>query len=230
MAVAHAGVEQVRAQNKAEGHGSPRILVIDNYDSFVYTIVDYLRLLGAETTVVRNDEALPEDADSYDGVLISPGPGTPAEAGVSMEMIRHCGDQSIPMLGVCLGHQALGEVYGATVSHAPELMHGKTSRITHSGEGVFAGLASPLTVTRYHSLAVEPETIDKEKLTVTAQTDSGIVMAMEHADKPLWGVQFHPESVMTEGGHRMLANWLALCGSRNSVALSAGKAPLVREH
>ena len=204
-----------------------RILVIDNYDSFVYTIVDYLRLLGAATTVVRNDVVPLSSIAEYDGILVSPGPGTPVAAGQSIAAIEECARTGVPMLGVCLGHQALAECYGATVSHAPELMHGRTSIITHSGSGVFEGVESPQQITRYHSLAVEPETMPNE-LRVTARTDSGIIMALEHVDKPLWGVQFHPESVMTKGGHRMLANWLSLCGNEDALAQAEGKAPLVR--
>ncbi|MDO4889060.1 MAG: gamma-glutamyl-gamma-aminobutyrate hydrolase family protein [Actinomycetaceae bacterium] len=203
-----------------------RLLVIDNYDSFVYTIVDYLRLLGAQAEVVRNDVVDLASIPSYDGVLVSPGPGTPAKAGASIAAIQECADSGTPMLGVCLGHQALAELYGATVSHAPQLRHGKTSTIVHEGGGVFDGLPSPLEVTRYHSLAVEPQTISAE-LNVTASTADGVVMALEHARLPLWGVQFHPESVMTEGGHRMLANWLAMCGQDDAIQQAEGKAPLV---
>ncbi len=204
------------------------ILVIDNYDSFVYTIVDYLRLLGAQTTVVRNDDVDLAAVAHADGVLVSPGPGTPADAGKALDVIRECARLRKPMLGVCLGQQGLGEAFGATVAHAPELMHGKTSDIVHDGTGVFAGLESPLRVTRYHSLAVVPETIP-DCLRITATTADGVVMAFEHTELPLWGVQFHPESVMTVGGHRMLANWLTLCGSTNALALAEGKKPLVRE-
>lgn len=203
-----------------------RILVIDNYDSFVYTIVDYLRLLGAETTVVRNDDDVPSPS-SFDGVLVSPGPGTPAAAGCSMDIIGECAGQGVPMLGVCLGHQALAEYYGATVGHAPELMHGKTSVITHTGDHVFEDIESPLVVTRYHSLAAEPATIP-DTLRVTATTESGVIMGLEHKDLPLWGVQFHPEAVLTTSGHRMFANWLALCGDANAIEMAKGKAPLVR--
>lgn len=203
------------------------ILVIDNYDSFVFTIVDYLRLLGAQTTIVRNDVVDIEAISSYDGVLVSPGPGTPSEAGASLAAIARCAEQGVPMLGVCLGHQALGQHFGAVVGRAPELRHGKTSDITHDGSGVFEGLDSPLTVTRYHSLAVDPETVPAS-LRVTAETSSGIVMALAHRELPLWGVQFHPESVMSHGGHRMLANWLAVCGLENAVENSRGQAPLVR--
>jgi para-aminobenzoate synthetase component 2 len=205
-----------------------RILVIDNYDSFVYTIVGYLQQLGAETVVVRND-AVPPAAERarYDGVLVSPGPGTPAEAGASMDVIRDCAEQGTPMLGVCLGHQALGEAFGGTVTHAPELMHGKTSLVQHDGDGVLAGLPTPFTATRYHSLAVVDGTVSDE-LRVTASTANGIIMGLQHRTLPLHGVQFHPESVLTEGGHRLLANWLRICGDDDAVARSEGLHPLVR--
>jgi para-aminobenzoate synthetase component 2 len=204
-----------------------RILVVDNYDSFVYTIVGYLVQLGAECDVRRNDVVTTADADGFDGVLLSPGPGTPSEAGICPEMVRYCADRALPMLGVCLGHQALGEVFGGTVSHAPELMHGKTSLVHHTGVGVLEGLASPFTATRYHSLAVLAGTVPAE-LEVTGTTDSGVVMALQHRTLPLFGVQFHPESVLTEGGHRLLANWLQRCGDADAVARSHGLAPLVR--
>jgi para-aminobenzoate synthetase component 2 len=203
------------------------VLVVDNYDSFVYTIADYLVQLGATCDVRRNDEVTTAEAASYDGVLLSPGPGTPEEAGVCMDMVLACAERGQPMLGVCLGHQALGAVYGGKVSRAPELLHGKTSEVLHSGEGVLAGLASPFTATRYHSLAVERETVPDE-LAITAHTQSGIVMALRHRDLPLEGVQFHPESVLTQGGHRLLANWLAVCGNAEAVGRSVGLAPLVR--
>lgn len=213
-----------------------RILVVDNYDSFVYTIVGYLDQLGADTVVVRND-AVPEpgadglyrDADRvpFDGVLVSPGPGTPQEAGESEQVIRTCAEARTPLLGVCLGHQALAEVFGATVTHAPELMHGKTSLVEHDGAGVMAGLGAPFTATRYHSLAVVRDTVPAE-LVVTAQTAGGVVMGLQHRELPLHGVQFHPESVLTEGGHRLLANWLEACGLEGAVERSAGMAPLVR--
>jgi para-aminobenzoate synthetase component 2 len=188
-----------------------RILVVDNYDSFVFTIEGYLQQLGAECEVVRNDAVAAADGADFDGVLVSPGPGTPEEAGVSMAMIEACGERAQPMLGVCLGHQALGVVMGATVGRAPELLHGKTSEIHHKGTGVLAGLPDPFTGTRYHSLAVVEETLPAE-IEVTGWTDSGVVMAMRHRELPIEGVQFHPESVLTEGGHTMLANWLAACG------------------
>ncbi len=204
-----------------------RILCIDNYDSFVWTIVGYLRHLGAQVEVVRNDAVDPRWPErGFDGVLVSPGPGDPRGAGASLETIGECAARGIPMLGVCLGHQALGEYFGATVSHAPELMHGKTSVIEHDGSGVFAGVKNPLTVTRYHSLAIEPETIP-DCLEVSAATASGIVMGVRHRSAPLEGVQFHPESVMTEQGHRMLANWLAACGDEGAPARASSLAPVV---
>ena len=204
-----------------------RVLVVDNYDSFVYTIAGYLTQLGAECVVRRNDEVTIEDAVGYDGILLSPGPGAPKDAGVCPDMVRHCARERQPMLGVCLGHQALGEAFGATVTHADELMHGKTSQVRHDGTGVLAGLPSPFTATRYHSLAVVADTVPAE-LRITGTTNRGTVMALQHRELPLYGVQFHPESVLTEGGHRLLANWLTVCGDAGAVARSAGMAPLVR--
>ena len=202
------------------------ILVVDNYDSFVFTIVGYLEQLGAQCTVVRNDEVDVDSVGEYDGVLVSPGPGTPEEAGASMEVIRRCGDLGVPMLGVCLGHQALGVVTGAVVGRAAELLHGKTSQVVHDGSGVLAGLPSPFTATRYHSLAIDSATVGPE-LVVNGRTDSGVIMAAHHASLPLHGVQFHPESVLTQGGHRLLANWLAMCGAADAVERSRGLGPLV---
>ncbi|MGC0252568.1 aminodeoxychorismate/anthranilate synthase component II [Pseudactinotalea sp. Z1748] len=206
-----------------------RILVVDNYDSFVYTIVGYMQELGAQTTVLRNDVfelSDPRTVRGYDGVLVSPGPGAPAGAGASLAVIEACAQAGVPMLGVCLGHQALAEFYGATVAHSPELMHGKTSSVVHAGTDVYAGLASPFTATRYHSLAVLTGTVPEE-LTVTAATENGIIMGLAHRELPLHGVQFHPESVLTEGGHRLLANWLAITGDEGAVGRSHGLAPLV---
>ncbi len=205
---------------------TPRILVVDNYDSFVFTIVGYLQQLGAECEVVRNDVIAPADGADFDGVLVSPGPGTPEEAGVSMAMIEACAERAQPMLGVCLGHQALGVVMGATVGRAPELLHGKTSLVHHDGTGVLEGLPTPFRATRYHSLTIDPAT-RPEALLVNGHTDTGIIMAVRHAELPLHGVQFHPESVLTQGGHRLLAGWLALCGASDAVARSAGLSPLV---
>ena len=205
-----------------------RILVVDNYDSFVFTIVGYLSQLGAECEVVRKDAISTEAAAEFDGVLVSPGPGTPEEAGISLAMIEACAGRSQPMLGVCLGHQALGVVFGATVGRAPELLHGKTSAVQHDGTGVLAGLPSPFTATRYHSLTIEPPTLP-EVLLANAHTASGVIMAVRHASLPLHGVQFHPESVLTEGGHRLLANWLVTCGMTDAVERSAGLSPLVHD-
>lgn len=202
------------------------ILVVDNYDSFVYTIVGYLEQLGAQCTVVRNDEVKLATLADYDGVLVSPGPGNPQQAGMSMEVIRRCERQAIPMLGVCLGHQALAEVFGAVVTHSPELMHGKTSRVLHRSDTLFDGLPQLFTATRYHSLAVVSDTIP-ECLRVTAWTGSGVVMGLQHVNSALYGVQFHPESVLTEGGYRLLANWLAVCGDDDAVVRSEGLSPLV---
>ncbi|HEY1969031.1 MAG TPA: aminodeoxychorismate/anthranilate synthase component II [Pseudonocardia sp.] len=192
-----------------------RVLVVDNYDSFVYNLVQYLAQLGADTgleiTVKRNDAVSPDEVGDADAVLISPGPGTPERAGASMDVIRRCAADRVPVLGVCLGHQAIGAVFGGTVDRAPELLHGKTSSVLHNGVGVLAGLPSPFTATRYHSLTILPDTVPAE-LEVTGRTESGVIMAVRHRTLPIEGVQFHPESVLTEGGHRMLANWLATAG------------------
>ncbi|CCH27355.1 aminodeoxychorismate/anthranilate synthase component II [Actinosynnema sp. NPDC047251] len=188
-----------------------RVLVVDNYDSFVYNLVQYLAQLGVECVVRRNDAVELDEIGEVGGVLVSPGPSTPDKAGRSMEVIRHCADRGVPVFGVCLGHQAIGAVWGGTVDLAPELLHGKTSVVHHDGVGVLAGVPSPFTATRYHSLTVLPDTIPAE-FEVTGRTDTGVVMAMRHRELPVEGVQFHPESVLTEGGHRMLANWLRVCG------------------
>jgi para-aminobenzoate synthetase component II len=189
-----------------------RILVVDNYDSFVYNLVQYLGQLGVACEVRRNDEISLAEVGRLDptGVLLSPGPGTPQRAGICMGLITGYGGR-FPIFGVCLGHQAIGAAYGATVNRAPELLHGKTSVVRHEGAGVLAGLPSPFTATRYHSLAVVESTLPDE-IEVTGRTDSGVVMAMRHRSLPIEGVQFHPESVLTQGGHLMLANWLATCG------------------
>jgi para-aminobenzoate synthetase component II len=203
-----------------------KVLVVDNYDSFVFNLVQYLGQLGAETTVVRNDEITVEAALDYDGVLISPGPGTPEAAGISIEMIKFCAAKKIPLFGVCLGHQAIGVAFGATVSRAPELMHGKTSEIIHNCEGIYANLPSPFTATRYHSLAIERATVPEE-LQVTGETEGGIVMSVKHKSLPIQGVQFHPESVLTEHGHAMLANWLTECGDENAKTKAIGLSPVI---
>ncbi|TWG26498.1 para-aminobenzoate synthetase component 2 [Actinoplanes teichomyceticus] len=189
-----------------------RILVIDNYDSFVFNLVQYLGQLGAECEVRRNDEIGVDEVGRLGaaGILLSPGPGEPTRAGIMLDVIRTYAGK-IPLFGVCLGHQAIGAAFGATVTRAPELLHGKTSLVHHRGDGVLAGLPDPFTATRYHSLAVLAETLPDE-IEVTGRTGSGVVMAMRHRTLPIEGVQFHPESVLTEGGHTMLANWLAACG------------------
>ncbi len=205
-----------------------RILVVDNYDSFVFNIVQYLAQLGAECAVVRNDHVEASEASKYDGVLISPGPGTPDKAGVSIEMIKYCAEHSIPLFGVCLGHQAIAEAFGATVSRAPELLHGKTSIVHHNGAGVMSHLPTPFTATRYHSLAVEADTVP-DVLEVTGKTDSGVIMSLRHKKLPIEGVQFHPESVLTEHGHKMLANFLVQCGDSTALAKAEGLSPVVNK-
>jgi para-aminobenzoate synthetase component II len=207
-----------------------RVLVVDNYDSFVYTLNGYLRQLGAETDVVRNDtipvEGLADRIAQYDGVLVSPGPGKPADAGVSIPVVHAAVAAGIPLLGVCLGHQAIAEAFGGVVTNAEELMHGKTSRVVHQDSAIFDGVAETFTATRYHSLAVVDGTVPVE-LAVTARTEGGVIMALQHRDAPVYGVQFHPESVMTEGGHRMLANWLAVVGDPDAVGRAEGLSPRI---
>ncbi|CAG7607963.1 anthranilate synthase component II [Leucobacter soli] len=217
-----------------------RILVIDNYDSFVYTLGGYLQQLGASTEVIRNDAVSVGELEQmlgarggadggdreFDGVLVSPGPGTPADAGISIPMVRIALRTGIPLLGVCLGHQAIAEAMGATVTHADELMHGKVSRVRHSGDPFFEGVADEFDATRYHSLAVVRSTVPEE-LRITAETAQGIVMALRHRDLPIYGVQYHPESVLTEGGYRQLGNWLGVVGSPNAAAIAATLSPLL---
>ena len=190
-----------------------RILVVDNYDSFVFNLVQYLGQLDAECLVRRNDEVDPAQVAELgvSGVLLSPGPGTPEAAGVTIPMVTAAASVGLPVFGVCLGHQAIGVAFGATVDRAPELLHGKTSVVHHGGDGVLADLPNPFVATRYHSLAVEESTLPPE-IEVTARTESGVVMAMRHRTLPIEGVQFHPESVLTQGGHLMLARWLEACG------------------
>ena len=197
-------------------NGGARVLVIDNYDSFVFNLVQYLAQLGADVVVRRNDEVTTADIESLDvqGILLSPGPGRPEDAGVCIEAIRTFADR-IPILGVCLGHQAIAVAYGGQVERAPELLHGKTSLVHHRGDGVLRGLPSPFTATRYHSLSIDGEI--PPALTVTATTDSGVIMAVRHVSAGVEGVQFHPESVLTEGGHQLLANWLAQCGDADAL-------------
>ena len=214
-----------RAPRTGHNGAVVRILVVDNYDSFVFNLVQYLAQLGAEVTVRRNDDVTPDEARQFDGVLLSPGPGTPEEAGVCMDIVRECAGD-VPIFGVCLGHQAIAAAYGATVERAPELLHGKTSPVEHGGVGVLAGLPSPFVATRYHSLAVDPATVPDE-LVVTGTTPGGVIMAIRHRDLSVEGVQFHPESVLTEGGHAMLANWLAECGDSSARERARGLAPVV---
>ncbi|XVQ11160.1 anthranilate synthase component II [Spirillospora sp. CA-255316] len=197
---------------------APRVLVVDNHDSFVFNIVQYLRELGADCVVLDRSHTDLGDADGVDGVLLSPGPGHPADAGICLDLVRHAERRGLPLLGVCLGHQVIAHVHGATVARAPELVHGYTSPVHHDGRGVFEGLPDPFTATRYHSLAVTPETIAPptaagRDLDVTARTPDGVVMGLRHRSRPVEGVQFHPESVLSEQGHRLLGNWLRTCGS-----------------
>ncbi len=185
------------------------ILLIDNYDSFAYNLARYLEELGEPVRVVRNDAVSPDRVagDPPSHIVISPGPCTPTEAGASVDILRVCA--STPILGVCLGHQCIAEAFGGRVVRAPRPMHGRTSLVSHPGSGLFAGLPDPLEVTRYHSLVIDPRRLGRD-VRVTAQAEDGAVMAAEHASRPVWGVQFHPEAVLTFGGHRLLANFLAL--------------------
>ena len=208
-----------------------RILVIDNYDSFVYTLNGYLMELGADTDVVRNDSFEKTDAPArlaeYDGVLVSPGPGKPSDAGVSIAVVEAALAADVPLFGVCLGHQAIAEAFGATVTNAEELMHGKTSLIRHDGSDFYDGVPQPFTATRYHSLAVVASTVPSD-LIVTSRTQGGVIMGLRHASAPILGVQFHPESVLTEGGYLMLGNWLALTGLEGARETAKTLHPLLR--
>ena len=192
-----------------------KILVVDNYDSFVFNIVQYLQQLGAEVVVKRNDEVTANLINEFDGVLLSPGPGTPEDAGACIEIVNAAIEKQKPLLGVCLGHQAIGAALGGKVSRAPELLHGKTSQVQHKNEGVFKDLKSPFRATRYHSLAIENPNFPND-LTITATTESGVIMGVKHKTAPIEGVQFHPESVLTEGGHRLLANWLSTTSNKDA--------------
>jgi para-aminobenzoate synthetase component 2 len=208
-----------------------RILVIDNYDSFVYTLNGYLMELGAETVVLRNDAFTPEEAADrlaeFDGVLVSPGPGKPSDAGVSIAMVKAAHTSGIPLFGVCLGHQAIAEAFGATVTNAEELMHGKTSLVTHDDSAFYEGVPQPFTATRYHSLAVVDSTVPSE-LVVTSRTQGGVIMGLRHESSPIFGVQFHPESVLTEAGYRMLGNWLAVTGLEGAQEKAKTLNPLLK--
>ena len=203
-----------------------RVLVVDNHDSFVHTLAGYLVELGATCDLVEADDVTDPDAAirGFAGVLVSPGPGRPSDAGASIEVVRAAAAQCVPLLGVCLGHQALAEAFGATVAHAPELLHGITSPVRHDGTGLFEGLPDPFDATRYHSLAVVRSTLPAE-LAVTASTDSGVVMGLAHTSLPLTGVQFHPESVLTDGGYRLLGNWLETVGVDGAAARGADLSP-----
>jgi para-aminobenzoate synthetase component II len=204
------------------------ILVVDNYDSFVYTLNGYLHQLGATTDVIRNDDVAPADIatmiTAYDGILVSPGPGTPADAGISIAIVHEAVAQNIPLLGVCLGHQAIAEAFGATVAHAEELMHGKTSQVSHDESTLFVGVPEKFTATRYHSLAVVDESVP-ETLVVTARTEGGVIMGLNHHSAPVFGVQFHPESVLTEGGYTMIANWLEVTGLTGAAEAARSLSP-----
>jgi len=206
------------------------ILVIDNYDSFVYTLNGYLLQLGATTDVARNDAFAVSDVAAriadYDGVLLSPGPGTPAGAGVSIPIVTAALESGLPLLGVCLGHQAIAEALGATVTHAEELMHGKTSLITHDDSEFYLGVPQPFRATRYHSLAVVDSTVPGE-MVITSRTEGGVIMGARHESAPIFGVQFHPESVLTEGGYSMIANWLTVAGLATAREAARGLTPLV---
>ncbi len=221
-----------------------KVLVLDNYDSFVYTLNGYLRQLGAETEVLRNDivtEAeLPALLAKFDAVLLSPGPGTPAEAGLSIAVVKLALESGQPVFGVCLGHQAIAEAMGATVTSAEELMHGKVSLVSHDDSLVYKNVPQPFTATRYHSLAVVDSTVPAD-LIVTSRTvaadpsdpttgngKGGVIMGLQHASKPIYGVQFHPESVMTEGGYQMLGNWLESIGLAGAAERAKSLTPMVK--
>lgn len=208
-----------------------RVLVVDNHDSFVHTLVGYLRELGAEVSMIEADATdaagLEELFPAFDAVMLSPGPGSPGDAGASLDAVRLAAEKRMPLLGVCLGHQCIAEAFGAAVTEAPELMHGMVSAVTHDGSALFAGIPSSFDVGRYHSLAAAASALPPE-LRVTAQTETGTVMAIAHVELPIVGVQFHPESVLTEGGYRLLANWLASAGDADAVARAESLHPFSR--
>ncbi len=208
-----------------------KILVLDNYDSFVYTLSGYLQQLGATTDVVRNDgvsaKELPELMKKYDGVLISPGPGTPKDAGLSINVVQIALETNQSVFGVCLGHQAIAEAMGATVTSAEELMHGKTSEVEHDNSLVFKDVPKSFRATRYHSLAVVDNTVPKD-LVVTSRTKGGVIMGLQHLSKPIYGVQFHPESVLTEGGYQMLGNWLESIGLKGAAEKAKTLTPMIK--
>lgn len=208
-----------------------KILVLDNYDSFVYTLSGYLQQLGATTDVIRNDavseQDLPELMAKYDGVLISPGPGTPKDAGLSIDVVQVALKTNQSIFGVCLGHQAIAEAMGATVTSADELMHGKTSEVQHDNSLVFKDVPRSFKATRYHSLAVVDETVPQD-LIVTSRTTGGVIMGLQHKTKPIYGVQFHPESVLTEGGYQMLGNWLESIGLKGAAEKAKSLSPMIK--
>jgi para-aminobenzoate synthetase component 2 len=201
-----------------------KILVVDNHDSFVFNIVQYLDELGAVTHVVKNEEIEPKYCQNFDGVVISPGPGNPQNAGASIDVVKYCDRREIPILGICLGLQVIGATYGAKISSAPELLHGRTSEILHDGTDLFKDIPNNFIATRYHSLAIESDSVPAE-LQVTARCSDGTIMGISHRSKKIVGVQFHPEAVLTQYGYELLANWLEICGdvgARNrAVGLSA---------
>ena len=201
-----------------------KILVVDNHDSFVFNIVQYLDELGAVTHVVKNEEIEPKYCQNFDGVVISPGPGNPQNAGASIDVVKYCDRHEIPILGICLGLQVIGAAYGAKISSAPELLHGRTSEILHDGTDLFKDIPNNFIATRYHSLAIKSDSVPAE-LQVTAQCSDGTIMGISHRSKKIVGVQFHPEAVLTQYGYELLANWLEICGdvgARNrAVGLSA---------
>lgn len=205
-----------------------RVLMVDNHDSFVHTLVGYLTELGAAVDLREADEIDPDAAadalEGYDGVVVSPGPGSPADAGASLEVVAAAAAAEVPLLGVCLGHQAVAMAFGAAVTGAPDLMHGMTSEVVHDGSALFEGLPSPFTAGRYHSLAVPAETLPPE-VVVSARTEAGTVMGLRHVRLPIAAVQFHPESVLTDGGYRMLGNWLESLGLAGAAARGAALSP-----
>ena len=207
-------------------NGGRKILVVDNHDSFVFNIVQYLDELGATTVVVKNDAIDPDFCKNFAGVVISPGPGNPQNAGVSIDAVKYCDDAGIPILGICLGLQVIGAAYGAKISSAPELLHGRTSEIVHNGTDLFKDIPNNFIATRYHSLAIEPDSMP-EVLQVTASSSDGTVMGISHRTKNIVGVQFHPEAVLTEFGYELLANWLELCGDIGARKRAAGLNALI---
>ena len=203
-----------------------RILVVDNHDSFVFNIVQYLQELGASTEVAANHEIKPEFCKSFDGVVISPGPGNPQDAGISIGAIKYCDKENIPVLGICLGLQVIAAAYGAKISRAPELIHGRTSKISHDGKNLFNDIPNNFNATRYHSLAIEPDSMPAI-LQVTARSEDGTIMGISHLDKNITGVQFHPEAALTEFGYELLANWLELCGDAGARNRAVGLSVLL---